>query len=274
MKEEKKKTTTGKGNSSKNTAKKTSTKKTTTSAKKSTSSKTVKTGAKKKITGTIKVKSTSTKSKTAAAKNKVETVKPIEEIKEPAVEEVKKVSTVSKEETVQNPRVITTLQIVAIVLMVILVIVATAKIFYEYQESSFERNGYQESYLIKKKNVSTTQCGEIANAINRDQAFIYIPNLGTEEEFELEKKLADVISDYHLEDDFYVLSGEPHNCGEISDVTSEFSSELQLTSGITKTPVILFYRNGELAEVIEREDEAMLTDGDLVKVLDIYEIKP
>ena len=89
-----------------------------------------------------------------------------------------------------------------------------------------------------------------------------------------QKQLADVISDYHLEDDFYVLSGEPHNCGEISDVTSEFSKELQLTSGITKTPVILFYRNGELTEVIEREDEAMLTDGDLVKVLDIYEIKP
>ena len=268
MEEEKKRTTPRKA-----TAKKNTTKKTTSNAKKTTTKKTTSTGTKKKSTTTSARKSTGTK-KTATPKKKVEVTKEVEKVKEPKIETEKKVTPVPTKATTPDPKVITTLQIVAIILMVILVVAATAKIFYDYQESSFERNGYQESYLIKKKNVSTTQCGEIANAINRDQAFIYIPNLGTEEEFELEKKLADVIFDYHLEDDFYVLSGEPHNCGEISDVTSMFSRELQLTSGITKTPVILFYRNGELAEIIEREDEAMLTDGDLVKVLDIYEIKP
>lgn len=265
MEEEKKKTTPRKTTSKKSTAKKT-----TSNTKKTTMKKTTSTGTKKKSTITSASKSTGTK-KTATPKKKVEVAK---EVKEPKIETEKKVAPTSSKTTTSDPKAITTLQIVAIILMVILVVAATAKIFYDYQESSFERNGYQESYLIKKENVATTQCGQIASAINRDQAFIYIPNLGTEEEFELEKKLADVISEYHLEDDFYVLSGEPHNCGEISDVTSMFSRELQLTSGIPKTPVILFYRNGELTEVIEREDEAMLTDGDLVKFLDIYEIKP
>lgn len=268
MEEEKKKTTPRK-----TTSKKSTTKKNTSTAKKTTVKKTTNTGTKKKSTTTSTKKSTAAK-KTTAPKKKVEVTKEVEEIKEPKIEMEKKAVVTPVKTTMSNPQVITTLQIVAIILMVILVIAATAKIFYDYQESSFERNGYQDSYLVNKNIVSTTQCGEIANAINKDQAFIYIPELGTEEEFELEKKLSKVIKDYHLEDDFYVLSDEAHNCGEISDSASVISGDLQLTSGITKTPVILFYRNGKLTEIIEREDEAMLTDGDLVKVLDIYEIKP
>ena len=37
--------------------------------------------------------------------------------------------------------------------------------------------------------------------------------------------------------------------------------------------MILFYRDGVLQEQIVRDDNEMLSDADLVKTLDIYEIK-
>lgn len=279
MEEEKKTTTPRKTTTKKSTTKKSTTKKTTNQAKKNTSNvkktqeSSTSTGTKKKSATTSISESTGTK-KTTTPKKKVEATKKVLEEQEPKLESEKKVIPESTKTTMSDPKVITTLQIVAIILMIILVVAATAKIFYDYQESSFERNGYRDSYLVNKNVVSTIQCEEISHVTSKERSFIYIPNLGTEEEFQLEKKLANLIKDYHLENDFYVLSTEAHNCGEISDATSVVAGELGLTSGIVKTPVILFYRNGELMEVVEREDEAMLTDGDLVKVLDIYEIKP
>ena len=61
----------------------------------------------------------------------------VEKVKEPKIETEKKGTPVPTKATTPDPKVITTLQIVAIILMVILVIAATAKIFYDYQESYY-----------------------------------------------------------------------------------------------------------------------------------------
>ena len=61
---------------------------------------------------------------------------------------------------------------------------------------------------------------------------------------------------------------------ELNDICrSTALSSLQLTSDFQKVPMILFYRDGVLQEQIARDDNEMLSDADLVKILDIYEIK-
>ena len=43
------------------------------------------------------------------------------------------------------------------------------------------------------------------------------------------------------------------------------------TDEIDKIPTILYYQDGELVYVVERDDDNMINSGDLQKLLDIYE---
>ena len=132
-------------------------------------------------------------------------------------------------------------------------------------DKKYQKDNYQTSYLVNN-NVTKVSCDELYSATTGEKSFIYVTGLGSEEEYKLEKKLNNVINDYHLKDEFYVY--------ELNDnCRSTALSSLQLTSDFQKVPMILFYRGGVLQEQIARDDNEMLSDADLVKILDIYEIK-
>ena len=243
--------------------------------KKSAATTTKKTTAKK----TTAKKATSSKknSKTTEAKpRKSVPPKKSEEVKEVKKEELKK--SVEPEKVIdentttdmKKDQIIFALEVIATILATIIVLLVAVKTFKQMdfikEDRMYKNNLYSESYLVNKGDSLKVSCDELNKAIMGEKSFIYVTNLGTKEEYKLEKKLDKIIKDYKLQDNFYLY--------ELNDnCRSTALSSLQLTSDFQKVPMILFYQDGVLQEQIVRDDNEMLSDADLVKTLDIYEIK-
>ena len=224
-------------------------------------------------------KTTSSKknSKTTEAKPKKSAPpKAREEVKEIKKEELKK--SVEPEKVIdentttdmKKDQIIFALEVIATILATIIVLLVAVKTFKQIdfikEDRMYKNNLYSESYLVNKGDSLKVSCDELNKAIMGEKSFIYVTNLGTKEEYKLEKKLDKIIKDYKLQDNFYLY--------ELNDnCRSTALSSLQLTSDFKKVPMILFYRDGVLQEQIVRDDNEMLSDADLVKTLDIYEIK-
>ena len=248
--------------------------------KKSTATTTKKTTTKKVTTKKVTPKKTTSSkknSKTTEAKPKKSAPpKAREEVKAVKKEELKK--SVEPEKVIdesirtdlKKDQIIFALEVIATILATIIVLLVVVKTFKQIdfikEDRMYKNNLYSESYLVNKGDSLKVSCDELDKAIMGEKSFIYVTNLGTKEEYKLEKKLDKIIKDYKLQDNFYLY--------ELNDnCRSTALSSLQLTSDFKKVPMILFYRDGVLQEQIVRDDNEMLSDADLVKTLDIYEIK-
>lgn len=243
-----------------------------------------KSGQTKKSVATT-TKKTTTKKTTSSKKNsKTTETKPRKSVPSKAREEVKEVKKEELKKSVEPEKVIdentTTdmkkdqiifaLEVIATILATIIVLLVAVKTFKQMdfikEDRMYKNNLYSESYLVNKGDSLKVSCDELDKAIMGEKSFIYVTNLGTKEEYKLEKKLDKIIKDYKLQDNFYLY--------ELNDnCRSTALRSLQLTSDFKKVPMILFYRDGVLQEQIVRDDNEMLSDADLVKTLDIYEIK-
>ena len=248
--------------------------------KKSTATTTKKTTTKKATTKKATAKKTTSSkknSKTTEAKpRKSVPPKKSEEVKEVKKEELKKsvepekVIDESTTTDMKKDQIIFALEVIATILATIIVLLVAVKTFKQMdfikEDRMYKNNLYSESYLVNKGDSLKVSCDELNKAIMGEKSFIYVTNLGTKEEYKLEKKLDKIIKDYKLQDNFYLY--------ELNDnCRSTALNSLQLTSDFKKVPMILFYRDGVLQEQIVRDDNEMLSDADLVKTLDIYEIK-
>ena len=243
-----------------------------------------KSGQTKKSTATTTKKATTKKATSSKKNSKTTEAKPKKSAPPKAREEVK---TVKKEELkksvepekvidesirtdMKKDQIIFALEVIATILATIIVLLVAVKtfkqIYFIKEDRMYKNNLYSESYLVNKGDSLKVSCDELDKAIMGEKSFIYVTNLGTKEEYKLEKKLDKIIKDYKLQDNFYLY--------ELNDnCRSTALSSLQLTSDFKKVPMILFYRDGVLQEQIVRDDNEMLSDADLVKTLDIYEIK-
>ena len=248
--------------------------------KKSTATTTKKTTTKKVTTKKATPKKTTSSkknSKTTEAKPKKSAPpKAREEVKAVKKEELKKsvepekVIDESIRTDIKKDQIIFALEVIATILATIIVLLVAVKTFKQIdfikEDRMYKNNLYSESYLVNKGDSLKVSCDELDKAIMGEKSFIYVTNLGTKEEYKLEKTLDKIIKDYKLQDNFYIY--------ELNDnCRSTALSSLQLTSDFKKVPMILFYRDGVLQEQIVRDDNEMLSDADLVKTLDIYEIK-
>ncbi len=278
MKEEKKTQTNTKNTASKTPQKRTPKKGQTsvtrstkgTTPKKSTKPKTNKPAAEAKKTKSTNSKTTVQKKKTTT-NNLKETKKKItnneETIIAASVKEGSKV--LSKKELTNEDKTLIILRIIAAVLFIILLCLICYKrvnISEIFTDVAYKKNGYNTSYLLDKEIVNRTTCDDLSNATTGAQSFVYVTSLGDEEEYVLEKKLAKVINEYHLNDNFYLY--------ELNDNCRSMAlTYLQLNEDFSINPMILYYKDGNLQEKITRLDNKTYLDGDLVKVLDIYEIR-
>lgn len=228
------------------------------------------------------------KKKVSANKNTVkkevkkEVVKKEEVVKSPEVVETKVVEEVKKEPVVEqisvkkeakeDVPVNSYVSIISIVVMAFLLLVLFASMYSEELFNKYSSSWDGKSYLVSKSNVHQIKCDEISSAVTGEHSFILVTNAIGEEEFNLEKKLAKVINDYNIKNDFYVYVLND-NCGPIESGSSIASVNLQLTNGLGKVPAILYYRNGHYMDKVVREDKKMINDGDFVHLLDMYEVK-
>lgn len=243
-----------------------------------------KNGQTKKSAATTNKKATTKKTTSSKKNSKTTAVKPKKSVPPKRSEDVKAVKKEELKKSVEPEKVIDesirtdmkkdqiifALEVIATILATIIVVLVAVKTFKQIdfikEDQMYKNNLYSESYLVNKGDSLKVSCDELDKAIMGEKSFIYVTNLGTKEEYELEKKLDKIIKDYKLQDNFYLY--------ELNDnCRSTALSSLQLTSDFWKVPMILFYRDGVLQEQIVRDDNEMLSDADLVKTLDIYEIK-
>ena len=213
---------------------------------------------------------------------KKEVVKKEEVVKNPEVVETKVVEEVKKEPVVEQINVNKEIKedvpvnsyvsIISIVVMAFLILVLFASMYSDELFNKYSSSWDGKSYLVSKSNVHQIKCDEISSAVTGEHSFILVTNAVGEEEFNLEKKLAKVINDYNIKNDFYVYVLND-DCGPIESGSSIASVNLQLTNGLGKVPAILYYRNGHYMDKVVREDKKMINDGDFVHLLDMYEVK-
>ena len=119
------------------------------------------------------------------------------------------------------------------------------------------------SYLITHKiGVLKVDENNINDITSSKEAFVFVTSLNNDEEYDLEKDLANIIKKDNLKDKFYVY---------VKDDNSSLNNSLQLTEEM-KTPTILYFKDGQLVDYIKRQDELMMTSADFAQLLDIYEI--
>lgn len=156
--------------------------------------------------------------------------------------------------------------IAGVVMGVILIALVLASIF-----DLIGPKDYSKSYLVEEKVAKELNCNEIEEVTKKNQSFILFTNFNSEEEYNLEKELKDIITEYHLENDFYVLA-QTDTCGSIDEPTSDLRMALKVAEDIKTMPTIFYYEDGELIDFIKRADENPMQAADFMQLLDMFEI--
>ena len=131
-----------------------------------------------------------------------------------------------------------------------------------------------ESYLLSTQTLSL----EIKNLeeVNQilqeapNEYFVLISYADDKDTYSLEKNLKSIIDNYSLSDRFYYYDATEliKTDNYLEQINNAFNTNL-----ITKLPVILYYKDGNLKEVVLREDQNIINAGDFQKIIDIYEIE-
>ena len=158
--------------------------------------------------------------------------------------------------------------IIGVVLAVILIVIYIYRVNQVRKEEQITN-----SYLLTTDTVSLEiknldEVSQILAGAPQSGYFVLITYTGDAETYALEESIKGIIDDYKLNDVFYYLNVldimEQDNY--ITRINNAFN-----TDEIDKIPTILYYQDGELVYVVERDDDNMINSGDLQKLLDIYE---
>ena len=157
----------------------------------------------------------------------------------------------------------------------IVVLVGVLVIYYFSRVNSAQRaERIGESYLLSTQTLSL----EIKNLEEIDQIltetpndyFILISYTRNQATYDLEKGLKSIIDDYNLSDHFYYLDATKirEEDNYLATINNAFDTDM-----IKDLPIILYYHNGKLEDVVLREDGNPINAGDFQKLLDIYDIQ-
>ena len=147
-------------------------------------------------------------------------------------------------------------------------------LFEWYKVKQIEK--YGTSYLIESNTISMEikNIKEIPIIFSEAPSdyFIFINYLNEEENYKLERNLKDIIDDYNLKDNFYYMNVTELKKND-KNYIKKLNNAFELKDKLKYTPAILFYRNGKLAEVINSNDNEIISASELKRILDVYEIK-
>ena len=210
----------------------------------------------------------------------------------------------------KNERYIPLKNYVLAAVVVVVMILLTLYGFAWY--NVLRENRVSTSYLVKEKIISNEiqSLEEVSDVFSEapNSYFIYISYTGSEEIYNMEKDLKKVINDYSLNDSVYFLNvtsikdeknyiekinktlnlEDIINDYELNDqiyylnVTSikdekdylkKIHDALGLEDGTIKSvPTILYYNEGKVVDIVERNDDNMMNSGDFQKLLDVNRV--
>lgn len=162
------------------------------------------------------------------------------------------------------------------VLAVVIVVVMFLLTWYGFAwYNVLKENRIATSYLVKEKIISNEikSLEEVSAVFSEAPStyFIYISYNGSEEIYNMEKGLKDLINEYSLNDSMYYL-----NVTEIKDkegYLDDINKALNLEDKkVTTTPTIIYYKDGKVVDIIERNDDNIMNVGDFQKLLDVNKV--
>lgn len=134
---------------------------------------------------------------------------------------------------------------------------------------------YQEGYFNHKGNVKKTTLDEVQKLMEnkKEESLFLLFNYHKEKEhYELEEKLAQIIQDYHLENQFYYIDITDYKVIDNCDISCALKKEFEIDE-IQNLPAIFYIKDKKVIDIAKREDKQVLEASDFVKILDMYEFK-
>ena len=133
---------------------------------------------------------------------------------------------------------------------------------------------------VKNNNVSTGYINRYVSEISYSEldtylvepasnTFIYITYTGDEQIYKLEKNLKKIVNNYELATDFVYVNVTENMIED--NFVNKLKEKLKISEKISKLPVILYYKDGILTDLVDSE-ENLFNVADFQKLLDNYEI--
>lgn len=178
----------------------------------------------------------------------------------------KKVEIVEEEKKAVNPS-----KRLYIILGIILVFVLGGLYVFKWQQVK-QKEKLMKSYLVSSGTVNL----EIKNldevSYYKTEApsthFVLISYTGSEDTYNLETGLKTIIDNYKLNDEFYYLNVE--NLMKEDNYLTRLNTAFN-TDKIKTVPVIIYYKDGEIIDIVKRLDDQVIKAADFQKLLDIYD---
>jgi len=144
--------------------------------------------------------------------------------------------------------------------------------FFEwYKVKQIEK--YGTSYLIDSNTISLEikSIEEIPVVFLEapSEYFVFINYLNEKDNYKLEKNLKNIIDEYNLKDIFYYM-----NVTELKNEVNyinKLNKAFGIDNKINSIPVLLYYQNGKLTEIIDSENDEIISASELKRILDVYE---
>lgn len=161
----------------------------------------------------------------------------------------------------------------SILIIVCAVLVVLLFIFYFYRANKISNaNKLQTSYLLDNNtiNLEIKNLDEVQQILTETptEFFVLISYTGSEDTYNLEVDLKDIITTYGLSDSFYYLNVD--NIKDEDNYITRLNNAFN-TDKITTVPTILYFKEGTLVDIVKRYDDQAIKAADFQKLLDIYE---
>lgn len=158
------------------------------------------------------------------------------------------------------------------VIVFLIIIGAIALTWYAFSwHKVIKENRLSESYLIKSKVVSNEIQGldGINDVLSEvpSSYYIYISYTGSEDIYKMEKELTAVINEYDLGDKIYFLNVT--SIKDKDDLLDQVNKTLGLEDNkVKQIPTIIYYNDGKVVDMINKEGNSIMDIGDFQKLLD------
>ena len=176
--------------------------------------------------------------------------------------------------SIKNERFIPMKNYLIAALLVVVIVLLTWYGFAWYKVAKEKKVSV--SYLIEEKVISKeiTDLGEAIDVFSETPSsyFLYISYTGNEEIYNMEKKLESLINEYNINDSMYYLNVT--NIKDDNNFLEQINTSLALEDvKLTKVPTIVYFYEGKAVDIITREDNNIMNNGDFQKLLDKNNIK-